>query len=54
MFLQGHDTFVVLPTGYGNSAIYTVLPHAFDAIWGKLLVSYVAMLLVDKAKLNIY
>ena len=34
-FLQEHDTFVVLPTGYGKSAIYAVLPHAFNAVRGK-------------------
>ena len=25
-FISGKDTFVVLPTGYGKSAIYAVLP----------------------------
>ena len=35
VFLQGNDTFVVLPTGYGKSAIYAALPHAFDNIRGK-------------------
>ena len=34
-FLQGHGTFVVLPTGCGKSAIHAALPHAFDAMWGK-------------------
>ena len=24
-FVQGHDTFVSLPTGYGKSAIYGIL-----------------------------
>ena len=54
MFLQGHDNFAVLPTGYGKSVIYTVFSHAFDATRGNLLVSYIAMFLVDKATLNIY
>ena len=29
-FMSGKDTFVSLPTGYGKSAIYAVLPLAFD------------------------
>ena len=27
-FMQGKDVFVSLPTGYGKSLIYSVLPHA--------------------------
>jgi len=38
VFLQGNDTFVALPTGYGKSVIYAVLPHAFDAIRGRFTV----------------
>ena len=34
-FLSGRDTFVSLPTGYGKSIIYTVLPLAFDFMKGK-------------------
>ena len=29
-FVQGHDTFVALPTGYGKSIIYAILPLVFD------------------------
>ena len=33
-FAQGNDCFVALPTGYGKSAIYGVLPYVFDTIKG--------------------
>ena len=33
-FLQGKDTFVSLPTGYGKSLIYAILPIAFDKLRG--------------------
>ena len=29
-FISGKDTFVILPTGYGKSVIYGVLPLMFD------------------------
>ena len=32
--LSGHDTFVVLPTGYGKSVVYALLPLAFDKLRG--------------------
>lgn len=35
-FLGGKDTFVSLPTGYGKSLIYGLLPFAFDMIRGRL------------------
>ena len=38
-FLSGRDTFVSLPTGYGKSIIYAVLPLAFDFLKGKSLLS---------------
>ena len=34
-FVEGHDTFVSLPTGYGKSLVYAVLPLVFDKIRGK-------------------
>ena len=30
--LSGRDTFVALPTGYGKSVVYALLPKAFDII----------------------
>ena len=34
-FLSGNDTFVSLPTGYGKSVIYALLPVVFDSLLGK-------------------
>ena len=31
-FCEGHDTFVSLPTGYGKSMIYGLLPLLFDRL----------------------
>jgi len=33
-FMSGRDTFVSLPTGYGKSIIYAILPLAFDYLLG--------------------
>ena len=33
-FMLGNDTNVSLPTGYGKSTIYAVLPIAFDYFLG--------------------
>ena len=38
LFAQGKDTFVALPTGYGKSLIYAVLPLLFDVKRGFLIV----------------
>ena len=32
--LSGRDVFVALPTGYGKSIIYAILPLAFDKLRG--------------------
>ncbi len=34
-FIEGCDIFVSLPTGYGKSLIYAILPLVFDKIRGK-------------------
>lgn len=31
-FVKGHDCFVSLPTGYGKSICYALLPHIFDVL----------------------
>ena len=36
-FMSNKDTFVSLPTGYGKSVIYAVLPFVFDMIQGMQL-----------------
>jgi len=33
-FMSGRDSFVVLPTGYGKSVIFAVLPLLFDKMLG--------------------
>lgn len=33
--LQGNDTFVSLPTGYGKLIIFAALPKAFDKFKGR-------------------
>ena len=33
-FMAGNDTFVSLPTGYGKSAIYAILPITSDCLLG--------------------
>ena len=35
-FVQGKDVFVSLPTGYGKSVIYAILPTLFDKMRGCL------------------
>ena len=33
-FVSGKDVFVSLPTGYGKSVIYGILPSLFDKLKG--------------------
>ena len=37
-FIGGNDTFISLPTGYGKSLIYAILPLVFDKIRGKRII----------------
>ncbi len=34
-FVEGNDIFVSLPTGYGKSLIYGILPLVFDKLRGE-------------------
>ena len=41
-FAINQDKFVCLPTGYGKSIIYAMLPYVFDKLRGKLLLAAVS------------
>ena len=36
-FISGKDTFVALPTGYGKSIIFAIMPLLFDIMLGKVV-----------------
>ena len=36
-FLSGNDVFVSLPTGYGKSVIYGILPRVYHLMTGMLV-----------------
>ena len=36
-FLDSSDVFIVLPTGFGKTACFACLPHAFDLNHGRSL-----------------
>ena len=38
--LGGRNVFCVLPTGYGKSMVYGILPTAFDILLGEQLIGY--------------
>ncbi|KAL5483863.1 hypothetical protein EMCRGX_G020281 [Ephydatia muelleri] len=35
-FMQGNDVFLILPTGSGKSLCFSVLPFAFDYLYGRV------------------
>ena len=39
-FMSGSDVFVALPTGYGKSVIFAILPILFDKVKGRHVSSY--------------
>ena len=48
-FVQGNDCFIALPTGYGKSAIYGVLPYVFDIMKGMFTLlqdNYISVLVI--------
>ena len=54
-FVDGHDVFVSLPTGYGKSLCYTLLPLVFDSLRSSdshksivLVVSPLTALMIDQ------
>ena len=46
---KGNDVFVCLPTGFGKSVCYGILPKIFDLINGTASRSIVVVSLSDKA-----
>ena len=53
-FLKGHDVFVSLPTGYGKSLIFAMLPSLFDLVRARaessiaIVVSPLAALMLEQ------
>jgi len=48
-FVSGKDTFVALPTGYGKSVIFAVLPLVFNYMLGKPGIGVIFILSVTSA-----
>ena len=55
-FVNGRDFFVILPTGYGKTLCYVLLPYVFDHLCGKtrssivICVSPLISLMIDQVK----
>ena len=56
-FVKGHDVFVCLPTGFGKSLCYIILPMLFDTLKGYtspysivLIVSPLDAIITDQVK----
>ena len=55
-FVNGRDCFVILPTGYGKTLRYVLLPYVFDHLRGKtrssivICVSPLISLMMDQVK----
>lgn len=45
-FVSGKDTFVSLPTGYGKSVVFAILPLLFDFMLGKSFTSECHLILI--------
>ena len=46
-YVEGKDTFVSLPTGFGKSLIYGVLPSIFDKLKGEHLRQFILVLYIN-------
>ena len=58
-FVSGRDLFISLPTGYGKSIIYAILPLVFDKIRGiasyyQIHASFMFCLLLQVSKAQLW
>ena len=58
-FVSGRDVFVPLPTGYGKSFCYALLPAVFDDLWSNvgssivICVSPLTALMMEKRSIKV-